>query len=114
MHLKYSLSPYDVKVELGRFDICNSDVTSSMLSVMHIQLHPEYQYLSRANDLALLRLNTFAPYHNRVLPICLPTPGKCSEFNKILLLAILKTITTNIAKSKKISVQERLELVLNY
>lgn len=80
-----SLSPYDVKVELGRFDICNADVTSSMLSVMQIQLHPEYQYLSRENDLALLRLNTFVPYHHRVLPICLPTPGEYLNVFVVLL-----------------------------
>lgn len=70
------LLPFDVKVELGRFDTCNPDVTSSMLSVSSIQLHPEYQYLTRQNDLALLRLHTFIPYHRRISPICLPTPRK--------------------------------------
>lgn len=57
------------------YDNCYPDVTSTTISVSSIIIHPEFQYISRQNDLAILRLSTIVPYHRRVSPICLPTPG---------------------------------------
>lgn len=38
-------------------------------------MHPEFQLISRQNDLALVRLSSIVPYQRRISPICLPTPG---------------------------------------
>lgn len=65
-----------MKVALGIYDKCYADVTSSTFSVSHLIIHPEFQYITRTNDIALLRLSTVVPFERRISPICLPTPSK--------------------------------------
>lgn len=67
--------PYNLKVVFGLFDGCYADITSSTYSVSNIIIHAEFQYPTRLNDLALLRLNSAIPFQQRISPICLPTPG---------------------------------------
>lgn len=67
--------PYHLKVVFGLFDGCYADITSTTYSVSNIIIHPEFQYPTRLNDLALLRLNSAVPFQQRISPICLPTPG---------------------------------------
>lgn len=81
----YGYSPYSLKVVLGIYDNCYSDVTSDTFSVSSIIIHPEFQYITRTNDIALLRLNTVVPFQKRISPICLPTPS-----NEFIILFLQK------------------------
>lgn len=82
----YGFSPYNVKVELGAYDNCYADVTSETFSVSNIIIHPEFQYITRTNDIALLRLSTVVPFQKRISPVCLPTPSKKQNFVFLLFL----------------------------
>lgn len=73
----HSYLPYNLKVIFGLYDGCYADITSTTYSVSSIIIHPEFQYATRLNDLALLRLNSAVPFQQRIAPICLPTPGMC-------------------------------------
>lgn len=77
----YGYSPYKMKVVMGIHDNCYADVTSNTYSVSNMIIHPEFQYMSRLNDIALLRLNTVVQFQRRVAPICLPTPGRILRSN---------------------------------
>lgn len=72
----YGYSPYNMKVVLGLYDNCYADVTSETFSVSNLIIHPEFQYISHQNDIALLRLSTVVVFEKRIAPICLPTPSK--------------------------------------
>lgn len=65
-----------MKVVFGIYDNCYADTTSITYSVSNVIIHPEFQYPTRQNDLALLRLNSVVPFQKRIAPVCLPTPGK--------------------------------------
>lgn len=67
-----------MKVVFGLYDNCYADTTSITYSVSHVIIHPEFQYLTRQNDLALLRLNSVIPFQKRISPVCLPTPRQLS------------------------------------
>lgn len=77
----YGYSPYKMKVVLGLYDNCYSDVTSETFSVSNLIIHPEFQYVSRQNDIALLRLSTIVVFEKRIAPVCLPTPSKKDFFH---------------------------------
>lgn len=72
----YAYSPYKMKVVMGIYDNCYADTTSNTYSVSNLIIHPEFQYTSRMNDIALLRLSSVVQFQKRVSPICLPTPSK--------------------------------------
>lgn len=83
----YAYTPYKMKVVLGLYDNCYADVTSETFSVSNLIIHPEFQYLSRQNDIALLRLNSVVPFSKRIAPVCLPTPSKMTlQINSNLLI----------------------------
>lgn len=69
-----------MKVIFGLYDNCYADTTSITYSVSHVIIHPEFQYPTRQNDLALLRLNSVVPFQKRISPVCLPTPGQLRIF----------------------------------
>ncbi|XP_014213711.1 vitamin K-dependent protein C-like [Copidosoma floridanum] len=68
-------TPPEVKVALGEYDRCHLDVSSVNMSADALISHPEFNYESRAHDLALVRLSRSTHLERRVLPACLPEPG---------------------------------------
>lgn len=72
----FGYSPYKMKVILGMYDTCYVDVSSSTFSVSNLLIHPEFQYHSRLNDIALLRLSSVVQFQKRIAPVCLPTPSE--------------------------------------
>lgn len=69
------LTPYDVKVTLGEYDRCYGDVTTANISVETIKLHPDFDPLTRGNDIALLKLSNSVVTDRWISPVCLPRPG---------------------------------------
>lgn len=71
----YTYSPFNMKVVMGMYDNCYADSTSSTFSVSNLIIHPEFQFVSHLNDIALLRLSSVVQFQKRIAPICLPTPS---------------------------------------
>ena len=84
----YGYSPFDMKVIMGIYDSCYADITSNTYSVSNLYIHPEFQYVSHENDIALLRLNSAVPLQKRIAPVCLPTPS-ITNFIKIKKKALI-------------------------
>lgn len=66
------MTPYDLKVIIGSHDTCKPDITSTILSVTAVRVHPDYTERTRQNDIALLRLSVALKFSPYVAPICLP------------------------------------------
>lgn len=86
----FGYSAFNMKVIMGIYDNCYADVTSNTYSVSNLYIHPEFQYVSHENDIALLRLSSAVQFQKRIAPVCLPTPSKT-----IFLKAKLKVLISN-------------------
>lgn len=71
----FGYSPFMMKVAMGIHDNCYADITSNTYSVSNLYIHPEFQYVSHENDIALLRLSSAVQFQKRIAPVCLPTPS---------------------------------------
>ncbi|CRK87165.1 CLUMA_CG000973, isoform A, partial [Clunio marinus] len=75
-------------VKMGIISRLQNDGNSHLFNVDQIFKHPEYDPKKLTNDIGLLKLDTFVPLSERILPICLPqlslTPAKAvaSGFGK--------------------------------
>ncbi|XP_077285500.1 proclotting enzyme-like [Arctopsyche grandis] len=67
-----SATPANTKVTLGAHNRCVLD-SSGNYSIISIILHPNFDFGTRAHDLALLKLSNFIAFDKRIIPICLPT-----------------------------------------
>ncbi|CAG9822560.1 unnamed protein product [Phaedon cochleariae] len=65
------LTPLDMKIGVGQYDICFPDVNSINVSVATIIINPEFSPGNRAHDIALLKLSTPITFTRTVQPICL-------------------------------------------
>ncbi|XP_073346771.1 vitamin K-dependent protein C [Pagrus major] len=59
-------------VRLGDYERIRDELTEVTLRVIEFFRHPNYNRRTVDNDIALLRLETPAPFSNYILPICLP------------------------------------------
>ncbi|XP_060807818.1 phenoloxidase-activating enzyme [Amyelois transitella] len=70
-------------VDVGGGQDCNDPVL--IVPIERYFSHPEYDPLSKKNDIALIRLRQNAPFTDFIRPICLPTTdvttGRSSNFN---------------------------------
>ncbi|XP_075339020.1 vitamin K-dependent protein C [Odontesthes bonariensis] len=60
------------KVRLGDYERLKTEGTEVTLSVAKAIEHPDYNSRTVDNDIALLRLQTPAPFSNHIVPVCLP------------------------------------------
>lgn len=82
----FGYSPFMMKVMMGIHDNCYADITSNTYSVSNLYIHPEFQYVSHENDIALLRLSSAVSFQKRIAPVCLPQP-KMNYEHKVATIA---------------------------
>lgn len=67
-------------VKLGINNRAQNDSNTRIFNVQEIFAHPDYDQRKLKNDIGLLKLDSFVPLSERILPICLPnklyTPEK--------------------------------------
>ncbi|CAL1279555.1 unnamed protein product [Larinioides sclopetarius] len=77
-HCIYQVPLSDVSIQLGVFDIqdhSRQESAPQTFSVIEKKIHPDFQYQSAhpdRYDVALLKLDRAARFHDTVIPICLP------------------------------------------
>ena len=70
-----------MKVRLGEYDVSvtTEQLPYEELDVSHIVVHPEFNNLSLANDIALVRFVKPARRRPHIDVACMPHPGQISE-----------------------------------
>lgn len=70
-----------LKVRLGEYDVSvtTEQLPYEELDVSHIMVHPQFNNLSLANDIALLRFVRPARRRPHIDVACMPHPGQVSE-----------------------------------
>lgn len=70
-----------LKVRLGEYDVSvtTEQLAYEELDVSHVMVHPQFNNLSLANDIALLRFVQPARRRPHIDVVCMPHPGQVSE-----------------------------------
>lgn len=77
-HCIYQVRLTDISIQLGVYDIqdqSHQETAPQTFSVVEKKIHPKFQYQAAHPDrfdVALLKLDRAATYHDSVVPICLP------------------------------------------
>ncbi|XP_053998422.1 proclotting enzyme-like isoform X1 [Hylaeus anthracinus] len=72
-HCVYRYSPRDIKVRLGEYDFSTAEETRALdLFVSEIRVHPDFDYTTYDNDIAILKLHRPTVFNDYIWPICLP------------------------------------------
>lgn len=72
-HCFSSTSPSSLSVYLGRQSQTGSNPNEVRRTISLIIRHPDYDYRTNDNDIALIRLSSPVTFTNYIRPICLPT-----------------------------------------
>ncbi|XP_076242357.1 trypsin-1 [Calliopsis andreniformis] len=72
-HCVYKSNPRDIKVRLGEYDFSTREETRALdFAVTEIRVHPDFDYTSYENDIAILKMHRSTVFNSYIWPVCLP------------------------------------------